>query len=363
MLLSKIWERFFFKEALKTALLFLACFYGLYVLIDYAHHTGHFKDDRGYFSWIIFAIYYGCEFVNKAELLIPLSILLGTIKVLCKLNQDNELIAMMASGIKMTTLLRPFVLIGLLGTGALYLNNQLLLPIAAKELQYIADRNHYAKQKNSVQLAAQHLILDDQSTLLFQHYDSSRNSFFDVYWILSSDEIYRIRELVFSTPTPTGYIVEAFRRDPLGKLIASNQLPMMPFPEMQFNEKKLLDTLTMPEALSLTELWSQMPKDLYAESEKQARLVSTFHQKIIFPWLCLLAVLGPAPFCMHFSRHFPVLLVYACGIFGFMAFYIAMNAAHVLGRRQFADPILAMWVPFILLSLLITWRFASKRNA
>ncbi len=363
MLLTKIWERYFFKETVKTALLFLFCFYGIYVLIDYAHHTGLFRGLGGHFNWKIFSIYYGSEFVNKAELLMPLAILLGTVKVLCKLNQDNELIALMASGVRMTTLLRPFLLIGLLGTTALYFNSQILLPLASRELQYIADKHHSTKNKKTAQYAAQHLILEDQSTLLFQHYDTVRERFFDVYWIRSSDEVYRMKELYLSSSIPTGFLVEPFIRSSNGDLLAGPQQAMMVFHDMRFNEESLLETFTLPEALSLTDLWFQLPAGHRAESEKEARIVSTFHQKIISPWLCILAIIGCAPFCIHFSRRFPVLLVYACGIFGFMAFYIAMNAAHVLGRRQFFDPLLAMWVPFAVLSLLICWRFFSKRNA
>lgn len=362
MLLKKIWERYFFKEMLKSAALFLFCFYGIYVLIDYAHHSSHFNE-HGHFNWKIFTVYYGSEFISKAELLIPMSILVGTIKLLCKLNQDNELIAMLASGIRMTTLLSPLILLGLLGTGLLYFNHQFLLPLAAKKLAYIADLNHHKKQKTSPELSAQHIILEDQSTLLFQHYDSSRDSFFDVYWIRSIDEIYRIKELQISTPIPTGVCVEFFSRDRSNNLVASFESSTVIFPEIQFNEKNLSDTLTPPEALSLSELWSQLPPNHHPQNEKQARLVATFHQKVIFPWLCLIAVIGPAPFCMKFSRRFPIFLIYFCSIFGLMAFYIAMNAAHVLGRRQFFDPVLALWVPFLFLTLVTSWNFIAKRNS
>ena len=39
MMLVKIWEKYFFCEFIKIFFLFLCCFYGLYVLIDYASHT------------------------------------------------------------------------------------------------------------------------------------------------------------------------------------------------------------------------------------------------------------------------------------------------------------------------------------
>ncbi len=354
MILTKIWERYFFKEALKTSLLFLCCFYGLYILIDYVHHAGHFRGNDGHFDWKIFSIYYVSDFIVKSELLIPLAILLGTIKVLCKLNVNNELIALMVSGIKTSRLLRPFLIFGLLGTASLYLNNQFLLPLAAKELKYIEDSR--SKQDHSTQLAAQHLVLDDHSTLLFQRYDSSRDLFFDVFWIRSSEQIYRIKELYFSTPLPTGIFIDILTRADNGNLIVSSSSSSSVFPEMQFNEKKLIDSLTLPEDLSLTNLWSKISFFHPAESEKQARLISTFHHKLISPLLCLLAVIGPAPFCIQFSRRFPTFLIYACAIFGFMAGYIILNAAHVLGRRQFIDPVIAIWLPFLILTTLSCYR-------
>src|SRR5688500_15371327 len=145
--MMKIWEKYFTKEFFKTFFLFLICFYFLYVLIDYTNRASSFHYHQSRFQWGQFFSYYLAEFVIRSEVLIPFAILLGTIRTLCKLNQNNELVAMVASGIKMTTLLRPFLIIGLFFTLLMYLNNEYLLPVAARQIKYLEDAKIHEKNK------------------------------------------------------------------------------------------------------------------------------------------------------------------------------------------------------------------------
>ena len=81
MILTTIWERYFLKELFKVFFLFLFCFYGIYVLVDYATHSHSFHNYH--FSFLNIAIYYAYEFIMRMDVLIPFAILLATIKTLC----------------------------------------------------------------------------------------------------------------------------------------------------------------------------------------------------------------------------------------------------------------------------------------
>jgi len=94
---------------------------------------------------------------------------------------------------------------------------------------------------------------------------------------------------------------------------------------------------------------------------KRSEILIGLASKISHPWLCLLAVLAPAPFCMRFSRQFPTFLVYAASLFGLIAIYIVIDAAHVLGRRQLLDPLYALWTPFVFFFLIFGWRYVRLR--
>lgn len=357
MILTKIWERYFLKEFIKTFLLFLICFYSLYILIDYSIHSSSYRHGLSMSKFKFFSVYYASEFVNRSEVLIPFAILIATIKTLCKLNENNELIAMMASGIRIGILLRPFLLIGLFFTGMLYFSNEFIAPIALKNLQRLDHINSTLKYKDSKNASTQQLILEDQSMLLFKSYDPSTDLFFDVYWIRSFNEIYRIKYLSLSTAPPSGESVDHFVRTPQGELTLVDTTAKHPFPDIHFDQKTLIETITFPEGLPLSALWKKLPPGYDAQSEKEARTLSTFHRKLAFPWLCLLAVIAPAPFCIRFSRQFPIFFIYACSLFGLVGICILMDAAHVLGRRQVLDPLWATWAPFGLIFLTFGWRY------
>lgn len=366
MFLNKIWERYFLWEVCKSTLFFLFCFYGLYVLIDYASHSASFHRHHIKFQWLEVALYYFCEFAKRVEVLLPFALLIATIRTLSALNVHNELIALMSSGISMRTLMRPFVFLGLFCTFLMYLNIEIILPIAMKELKLIDDRRELQKAKHRQKAAAQHLSLEDESTVIFQRYDSSQNFFFDAYWIRSIDDVYRIKYLYPNNLTedriPTGKFVDHLVRDAQGQLVVMETLDTKAFPNMRFNDQILLETITSPEEESLSELWNKLPEAKPILNEKESRILSAFYQKLAMPWLCLLAIMGAAPFCVRITRNLPIFFIYAGSIFGLVAVYLILDAAVLLGERQALAPFWAIWPVFALIAFPLSWRFVRVSN-
>jgi lipopolysaccharide export system permease protein len=119
-----IWKKYFFKELVKVFLLFMGTFYFLYVLIDYSAHTKDFYQVGIGFS--DFVLYYLFQFTNRAEILIPIALLISTIKVMTTANMRNEILALISGGIAMKHLMRPFIFAGILCASFLYLNFQFI---------------------------------------------------------------------------------------------------------------------------------------------------------------------------------------------------------------------------------------------
>src|SRR5436190_24088446 len=115
-MLTKIWERYFLKQMLKVFFLFLFCFYGLYVVVDYASHTSALPHHQTQVPGQELIRYYLFVFASRAEILIPFALLIAVIKTLITLNTHQELVALLASGVRLKTLMRPFILMGLVCT-------------------------------------------------------------------------------------------------------------------------------------------------------------------------------------------------------------------------------------------------------
>jgi len=347
----KIWSRYFYKEILKTFLLFIFCFYGLYVLIDYASNASHMK-----LKGLEIVAFYFFEFASKAEVLVPFALLISTIKTVCRLNQANELVALMASGIRLQTLLRPFILTGFLFTLAMYANNEIVLPLSMTKLKHLEDIQKLSNKKKHHIAGIQHLTLEDHSTLLYQHFDQIEGRFYDVYWLNSINDIYRIKYLYPSQSAPKGLWVDHFVRDSTGNLILKETFKEQLLPFIRFNPQILKENITQPDEQSLSDLWGSLPSHRIT-SEKEARLVSSFYYKIIVPWLCFMAVIGPIPFCVKFTRTLPVFFIYALSIFGLVAMYLIFDAALILGERHVLSPVIALGTPFVIFFSLFSIRY------
>lgn len=357
----KIWERYFLKEILKVFFLFLGCFYGLYVLIDYASHTSALPQHHVQIQGKELAKYYLFIFASRAEILIPVAFLVATIKTLCQLNVHHELVALMAGGIKQKALLRPFLFLAFLLTAILFLNEQTLLPPALRKLRRIEDSTKHQKNRNQLSLAVRNLTLEDGSIFIFQSYDTAQEHFFDAYWIRSIDNIYRIKYLKPHQSHPIGYFVDHFIRQPNGVLSQVESFEQLTLKGLNFNHELLQSATIDPDALSLSELWTQLPGLQVDEfNEKESKILTAFYWKLLMPWLSLLAILAVAPFCLVFSRQLPVFFIYVCGIFGILAFYLIMDAAQIIAKKQVVAPQVMMGVPFLISLMIFGWRFYKK---
>lgn len=355
----KIWERYFLKEILKSLIFFLMIFYGLYVLIDYSSHSSSLHYNHSHFRIYEIAVYYLCEFVKRMEVLIPFGLLLATIRTLTNLNSHNELVALMASGVKLKTLLRPFIFVGFAMVLLVFINTEFWMPYALQRINHIDQKHRHQKNKSTQTLAVKNLSLKDKTTIIFQNYDSIEKKLIDTFWIRNINDIYRIKYLYPYEEIPKGHFVDHLQRKPNGELIVAETFNSKEFSEMHFHKKDLFQGMTRPEDESLSDLWKKLPQRSSISSEKESEVVSVFYHKLIMPWLCLLAVIGPAPFCVRYSRSIPLFFIYALSIFGLVAVYLVLDSTLILGRRQILEPWIAVLLPFFICISLPVYKYVK----
>lgn len=353
----KIWERYFLRELLKYFFFFILVFYGLYVMIDYSSHSSSLNYGHSRFKIYEIGLYYLCEFVERMDVMIPFGLLLATIRTLTNLNTHNELVALMASGVKIMTLLRPFILVGLAMVMLMYINTQFWMPTALQRINHIDQKHRSQKTKLNQSVTVQSLVLKDKTSVIFQNYDSLEKELIDAYWIRNINDIYRIKYLYPYNEIPTGQFVDHLQRAPSGEMVITDTFDNKQFPEMHFHKRDLFQGMIDPQDESLTDLWKKLPQNNSISSEKEAEILAVFYHKMIMPWLCLLAVIGPAPFCVRYNRNIPLFFIYALSIFGLVAIYLICNATIVLGKRQIMEPWVAILVPFFVCAGAVSYKF------
>lgn len=340
-------------------ILFLSCFYGLYIIIDYASHGNTITGAQAPGEWQGIARYYFYVFASRAEILLPIALLIAFIHTVLSLNTQNELVALQSSGLPLKTLMRPFITAALIAVSLIYINEQFFLPTALRKLRRIEDAAKHQKKKQALDLAARHVILEDGSVLIYQDYDTNQERFFDVYWIESIDSIYRMKYLTPIPLPPTGYFVDHLTRQPNSEIFQEKSFQQLPLPGMKFNVNYLQSALIDPDILPLTALYSQSFDISNSPTEKESKILTAFYWKIIIPWLCLLAIIAPAPFCLRFSRTPPIFLIYVCSLFGIIASYMMMDATQVVAKKQIFPPLWVICLPFILVFSYFGFRYKN----
>lgn len=353
----RIWDRYFLIQYLKAFFLFIFCFYGLYILIDYTSRLHAIQSLKLSVLEIIY--YYGLMFLLRMDILVSFGIIIATVYVLTTLNLHNELIALLASGVTKKRLLLPFVIMGFVFTGLLYVNVGFFMPRAIQQLNAIEESRQHSELIGEQTMLVQSTILEDQSILLFQRYHAQQALFSDLYWIRSADDIYHMKQLANPISEPIGYQVDHLQRNAKGLLAVAESFDKKDFSNMRFNKQKLLESLISPQQYTLIQLWNKLPSVQSSLTDREAQILTLFYRRLVMPWLCLLAILAPAPFCMVFTRRLPTFLLYSCSIFGLIAFYLLMNAATVIGETQTLPPLIAIATPCILVYGSCMWKYAK----
>lgn len=344
-----IWQRYFLREIIKVFALFLFGFFFLYSAIDYSMHMQDFLKDKS-IQIIDVLNYYGLQFIKRAPLLMPLALLIATIKVLTTLSSHHELVALQISGLSFKRLMRPFFLVASVCVLFNLLSAEFLVPMSTSFLDKFYD-DHLRRGKNGKDKYEVHSItLKDNSKLIYKSRDLSQNQFFDVIWLKSADEIWRIKYLANEPKHPTGKYVDRLVRTPEGFFEKQESFESRNFKEISWDKDLPRKGFVPFENRSVSELF-RLGFQKSCPSFMKMEVLSQFYYKCAIPFLSLIVVIAVAPYCIQYARRAPLFLLYSAALFGYIAFFTLMDSALVLGGNRVLPPLLAIFTPLLLLTL------------
>ncbi len=204
-----LWERYVYKETLKVIALLLICFFLLYVAIDSSIHLqGLLRNKQITFLQVSF--YYAFQFIKRADLLLPLAILVGAIKVLRNMSEKHELLALQVAGLSAKRIVRPFLVLSLASTLCTFAIAEFFLPGSLRFTDefYALHLKPHSPEEAKARVGM--LELKDGSRLAYHTFDSATTTFEDVFWIRSTDDIWRIKTLKLDREQPQAPPVASF---------------------------------------------------------------------------------------------------------------------------------------------------------
>ncbi len=354
----KRWQLYFYGEIFKVFFFFLFGFFFIFSLIEYATHM----DDYFKTSTLTMAsalVYYLNQFMKRLDFLIPMALLLSTIKVLTTLNARNEWTVFQVAGLSTRTLLKPFITVALLCSVFLWTNFEFLLPKAMHNIDEFRIANfhgsHLAKRRELI-----HLIpLKDNSKLIYQSYHSEKNQLFDVLWIRNQREIWRIKYLNGDPAQPIAYFADHLVKNGEGNFEKIESHRTILLSDLKWHPRMARKGLIPFDQKKISELY-KLSKNPKAAPYELPRIKTALIFKSGIPLLAPLIVLALAPVCLSFSRFRSLFFIYAIGIFSFFAFYMLLDSLTILSDHAIITPWVSVLLPLSLLALIASWRFKTR---
>ncbi len=356
MIFRKIWERYVFGEILKVFFLFLGCFFFLYCIFDYSLHVQDFIVDKK-ICLSHLCTYYFYQFIKRCDLLIPLALLIATLKVLFSLNTHKELVALQASGVSSKRILRPFFIFAAICAFFIFTSMEFLLPSSLNFLDRFQKQHFKHAYHGNRKEPIHSIFLKDRTKIIYQKELKDKQLYFDVFWIRSADDIWRIKYLSTNLDEPIGYYVDHIVRSAGGNFEKVDSFERYAFPSFRLLSQESAKGYTPIENRSPSQLFDQLTHKRKATAFEYPQILTQFLHKCTMPLLCFLVVIGAAPYCFQYSRTLPVIFTYAIALFGFITFTAVIDAAVILGETQVVSAYGAILTPFSLLFSYFGWKF------
>jgi lipopolysaccharide export system permease protein len=365
----RILDNYTAKSITQVFISAILLFLFLYILIDLAAHLDDFFSNKVPVEVILH--YYASFLPNIFVQTAPIACLLATLFTYSTLNNNNELIALRASGLNFWQITRPAIIFGLVASALVFMVNERFVPQSINMSQDIKMEKIEVRSDKKTGKPA-------PIKYLFFYGLSNRLFFIDLYdpltktingiTIITQDEQQRMTEKITALKaewTASGWKFSTCQ------VTKYNPLDPSTTGEVQFFKEKVINIEERPNDLlkqkaAVASMNIRQLKDYirrFRSSGAVAALNSLrvdLHQKIAYPFACIVIIFVGLPFALTSGRR-KGLTFASVGIallIGFL-FFVVNSVGLALGKGGALPPVAAAW--FAPALFLITGAYLSRK--
>lgn len=338
----KIIDRYLAGQFTKNLFLVLSALVAIYLLVDFFERVDNFLESKKTMGLAI--KYLLLKTPSMYEQLIPVCILLGGIITLGVLSHHHEFMALKASGICVTRIIRPLLVATVFFTMLTLAIGQWILPVTVTATNRIWYEEVNKQIPRGITREGRTYYSGESGIFSFARPDPQKNEFTDFSYT-SWNEHYRLAKLLTAK---TAYWKDGtwfFQNGQLKTMNDDGESDIKLFKDISFDFKENPADFFMPpykeQEMSLSELF------INAWSEESAWHKSRleFHKRLSYIFLGFpLLLLGiPILLSMHKTgaRDLALAIPISCGI-AFVAWGL-WSATQSLAKASYLPPSLASW--------------------
>ena len=329
----------------------LSAFYLIFLLVDFIERSRHlFEHGVNVKATFLYFLYKSPWILY---MIMPVSVLMGTMLVLAILSKNSEITAIKACGISVLRAVVPIIMLATLISTGTFLMNEFVVPVAT-EMANEVYKVGIKKQKKRIKYKRKKV------------------------WYKSTDAIYRFDLFLPDQDKMNG--VELFRFDDNFDLVERTQAKKANFFDQKwhflngaqrlFKDGKLTGTVAFAdhivhipetpdelkvfqratEEMSLRELRTHIKK-LKKEGYDATRYIVDFHGKISFPLVSIIMAILGIPFAIRHGRSGGIAAGIGIGVVLGVIYWIALALMLAFGHSGAINAIVAAWGSHILFGI------------
>lgn len=352
-------DKHILKEWLKALSVTLMLILGILILEEMYKNLKTFLEHEA--SWGTLLIYYAYFIPNCFCTVLPISFFISVLYTLNDMQAHNEIIALRASGLTIFRITRTFWIASFVLMLLMALFNAYILPLASDKMHQTIQTIEYNYQKkrngHTDQIGLQyHLCLHNENEGRLWHIKTfslytHRGTYATLSLMRNNEEVERIEAESIKYNSHKG--LWTFYNGQHWFFEQSSYLPkrFIPFKKWQIacpETPELMRFAYQPikylGANELKQIIHFFPKNHPRFTEHRIKYFSLLSS----PLICLMIVLLAIPFSLNGVRTNPMVGVSkAVGLF--FIYYIVGNIGRMLGTQGYLSPVIAAWLPNLLM--------------
>jgi lipopolysaccharide export system permease protein len=353
----RILSGYIMTRTLRPLIFIFLGFIGIFILVDLFDHAHTFIDNQVGVGIVCAYYVYSMPFIFV--LTAPVAMLLATLLSVGGMSRRNEIMAMKGSGLSLTRILAPVLLLAAMLSVANLLVAEYAVPPATRHKIEIED-THLRGQRSDPRLRRDLIYMRPDGAMILVRRFNTRTQTMEEVTIEEFDERLRPRMRIDAATArweSDHWILESGR---LRRFTADGE-SVTPFDTMELSPgdptpEDLVRRELEPEERGFFDLRNYIAK-LKAGGNYPRALEVQLHLKVAFPFVTLIMTMLGAPLAARTRRSgFAIAFASALAISFF--YYGSIQVAQVLGRQGILSPLLAAWVANIAFAAVGIWILA-----
>ena len=295
---------------------------------------------------------------------IPMGVLLGTLISMGKLNAELQVAALRSCGVSLYRVLAPYFVVGALLSGLTFLGNETVVPWGLESLTNLKNSLLTGGDKAEARLGAINQPIYNKGKLqwLLVADDSEGNRLFNVILLFrdsldhSKDQLTLAREAVWEGNDWTFYDLQTFSlRDPRNEGPGQMQTyaNSMVMKDLNISPESLRMRKQDVESLRIVQLQQLLRDELAAGVDAASKTIldirTKMYGKYAIPFTPLVFIIIAVPLSVMPQRS-STSMGMGLALVIVMAYYVLQSICQKLGASGAIEPMLAAWLPNLLIS-------------